>query len=516
MSDGNEGSRLRMFVDIAKGHRPMTLINSATLAPVDENGWPTTDAQTVLFDVRAVPAWAPPIDDPDQFQPDFSGVYKMSFQGQADLRGFDVAQFEAANQVYDPDTNTTRLDLAVASGTGLVAIQFVNTRRTPQNDLNTGIANLRLIRPGYPEDTDQVFTSEFLAALQPFAVLRFMGFLMSNSTNPFYGDAKNHIEWSDRRLPTDATQQRTRQRAAGVAWEYAIDICNLAGKEMWLNIPVAASDDYIFQLAQLIQNRLNPGLNIYIEVSNEVWNYGFTQYTYNKMAAVDEVTNQAEPYLNNPPVSGSGAAETWAARRQARRLIDAIRIFASVFGQDRINNRLRGVYAWWTIKPGEYRSTLDWVKLNFGAPSSWFWALAKTNYYNDSKAQHGETPEQVLAAMSLDSDNGRTWTTQLRTVADDFGLKLITYEAGPDNGGGSTANIANRIRANRLQQMGDLMKHDFIDNWNALGGELYMYLDVAGAYSRYGSWGQTEDVANLNTAKLRAIADLTGWVLPIQ
>ena len=102
----------------------------------------------------------------------------------------------------------------------------------------------------------------------------------------------------------------------------------------------------------------------------------------------------------------------------------------------------------------------------------------------------------------------------MKGVADQYELKLITYEAGPDNGGGSTANIGNRIRANRLPAMGELLKHDFTGNWVGEGGDLYMLLEVAGAYSRYGCWGQTEDAADLKTWKLRAIYDLVGMPQP--
>jgi hypothetical protein len=508
ISDGLEGSRLKMFVDVAKGHRPMRQLGTEDLAPVDENGWPTTDASTVLFDIRPVPAWAPPIDDPDAFQPDWSGVYKMSFHGQADLQGYDASTIHLENLIYDPDTNTTRLDLVVDPGTGLLYMEFANTRRNPDSDLGTGITDLRLLRPGYAEDTEQVFTEQFLAALQPFRVIRFMGFLMTNSTNPEYSAEKNKVEWADRRLPTDATQQQTPARAAGVAWEYAIDICNLTGKDMWLNIPIAASDDYILQLALLLQQNLNPDSRIYIEISNEVWNPLFTQYRYNREAAADEVLNQGEPYLNHPTVTGANPENTWALRRQLRRLYDTIQIFAGVFGSDQINNRIRGVYAWWTINPTQYYGALAWFQMNLGEPKDYIWAIAKTNYYNDEKARADEDPASVVEVMRNDSDAGRYYTRRLNLLAADFGLKLVAYEAGPDNGGGSTDNIGNRIRANRIPEMGDLLRYDFIDSWFNLGGDLYMYLEVAGAYSRWGCWGQTEDVSDLNSVKMRAIWDL--------
>lgn len=53
-----------MFEDVAPGHCPMDEPGKTAAAPVDEIGWPTTDASTVLFDIRPVPAWAPPVDNP--------------------------------------------------------------------------------------------------------------------------------------------------------------------------------------------------------------------------------------------------------------------------------------------------------------------------------------------------------------------------------------------------------------------------------------------------------------------
>ncbi len=513
IGDGLEGSRSKMFVDVARGHRPMRELGKATAAPVDENGWPTADASTVLFDIRPVPAWAPPIDDPEQSQPDWSGTYRLSFQGQADLQGYDRSLIHIQNPVYDAETNTTRADCIIDPGLGLFGIEFANTRRTPDSEAGTGFTNLKLIRPGYAEDTTQVFTGEFLATLQPFSVIRFMGFLMTNNTNPFFGDEKNKIEWSDRRLPTDATQQRTPARAAGVAWEHAIEICNLTGKDLWLNIPIAATDGYIRQLATLLRDTLKPEIKIYIENSNEVWNSFFLQYTYNKMAAASEIEN-GDPYLNSPVPPASGRQDVWLQRRNALRLVTAMRIFGEVFGPEQINQRLRGIYAWWTIKPGEYRSTLDWVKLHFGEPRDLFWAIGKTNYYNDAKARGDQGPEAVVALMQADSDVGRNATRTLKYVADDYGLRLVAYEAGPDNGGNDTRNIGNRIRANRLPEMGELMKRDFVENWLPLGGGLYMYLEVVSAYSRYGCWGHTEDAANLKTPRFRAVYDLVGLAQP--
>jgi len=507
---GSEGARSRMFVDLGKVWRPMTRLESNEPAPTDERGWPLSDAKTVLFDIRPIPAWSPPIDDPEQFQPDWSGTYKVSFRGQAELRGFDISQFRVKNQSYDPLTNTTKLDLVVEPGTGLVAISFVNTRRSPEDATGTGFTDLRVIRPGYPEDTGKIFTDEFLTALKPFRVIRFMGFLHSNNTNPVYPEV---VEWSERRLPSHATQQRI-GKTAGFAWEYAIEICNLSGKDMWINIPVAATEDYIRNLAELLKEKLKPELRLYVEINNEVWNPGFTQYRYNMAAAVAEVEAGGSPLNADIPGIGSGDRNEWHRRRHAKGLVDAIRIFGEVFGPEEINQRIRSVHSWWTIYPAEYRRVLEWVRHVYGDPSNHFYAIAKTQYFNAARAPADATVEQILEAMKANSDNGRRYTQELRRVADDFQLRLFAYEGGPDNGGGSTVNVGNRILANRSEAMADLMKYDLRENWFNLGGELHMYLELVGPYSRFGCWGQTEDIINLNTPRMRAIYELVGMDPP--
>jgi len=68
------------------------------------------------------------------------------------------------------------------------------------------------------------------------------------------------------------------------------------------------------------KNTLNPGLPIYVEYSNEVWNSQFTQYTYNLDQAVAEV--QSDPTSNldydGLPVT-SANYKTFAQRLYARR-----------------------------------------------------------------------------------------------------------------------------------------------------------------------------------------------------
>ena len=187
-----DGDRGKPMVDIARTLRGWTQVSGTSPAPLDEHGWPTSDAATVLFDVRPFPAWSPPIDDPAAFQADWSGTYKMSFQGQAVIELREDKNLQVLNQSYDPATNLTTADLVVPKGVGLLSISFTQTKRAAEAPAGSGITRLRVIIPGYPADSTALFTHEFLRALKPFAVLRFMDWQETNNNPGFYGDPGHH------------------------------------------------------------------------------------------------------------------------------------------------------------------------------------------------------------------------------------------------------------------------------------------------------------------------------------
>jgi hypothetical protein len=115
--------------------------------------------------------------------------------------------------------------------------------------------------------TTNPWNPTLLSDLAPYAhVLRFMDW---NRTNDQVAGS-----WAARAQPSVAPGDR------GVAYEWQIDLCNRAHVDYWINVPTLADDDHVTKLAQLIQQKLDPSLRIYIEYSNEVWNGGFPQATY--------------------------------------------------------------------------------------------------------------------------------------------------------------------------------------------------------------------------------------------
>jgi len=129
-------------------------------------------------------------------------------------------------------------------------------------------------------------------------------------------------------------------------------------------------------MANLLHDQLPKDAAVYIEHSNEVWNFGFSQYTYNKLNAVDvcKTTDNKDPMCSIPcpdkhsPNSTTPCidSEVLAQRRHLQRLHETVREFAVVFGEEEINKRIRGIYAEWTRFPDHYNQTLTWFEQAYG------------------------------------------------------------------------------------------------------------------------------------------------------
>ena len=523
--EGIGGNALE-FVDVLKTSRGFEKVNSTDPVNVDVNGWPTGDFKVVLFDKRPCCPWIGSVDDPHSKIPsDVTGTYRIIFKGKADISRGSGTTLNLQNQVYDEPTNTTTADLVVTSDNLLQIPVFYNTQRTGSSPTNTGITGLKVLRPGYHNRPEDLFTREFINAVSHFPVLRFMDFLSTNNTNV---DFPQQISWSDRVSPGDPMLNKR-----GVPWEYVVTLANITGKDIWINIPIDADEEYIQQLAQLMKNSLtNQDLKIYLELSNEVWNPGFTQQQYNKQAAIAEV-NAGGSNLNMQTTQCDPNDENlWRGRRYVRELKKIADIFIETFSpgsRTAFGSKIRPVFCWqiggWVPY---YSCILEWFEAIYGSGSAKdnFYGIAGASYVNANGAASNASPEKIIevmmdnsdAALGSKRDSPDAWTTGsgeigLAQIADLFGLKVMQYETGLDNGGGDPTNIANRIQANRSAGMKELLIHDLKDNWFDLAdisGNLVMYFTLSSGYTRYGCWGATEDLLDMHTPKLKALYTLMG------
>lgn len=485
---------------------------------------------TVIFDDRAVFAWNPPTDDPWAWQAPLNGSYYFNFTGTGTVTpNTDPGEkgVTVTNVTFDPYTYTTAGYINLPDGSpDLMEMVITNTTRNSTAPVNSGFTNLRIMRPGHENDGLYTLSPELVAMLAPFDHFRFMGITGTNTNPGYYGDIGHHyLNFSNRCLLTDALNPFSALRPGcwGLPWEVPIQVSQATNKGIWINAPVSATvanppdpSTYVYQWAQLLQNgneyTNNTGVPstvpIYVEHSNEVWNFGFGQYIWNKLAAIDEcnVTTHANGCLWNN--DNSTDQEAWAQRRHIGKVYEIGQTFAAVFGNDALITRIRPIYADWTIFPDRYNETLTWFNKTYGAPSKYLYGMAATAYYGNQPFANS-TIDDIYFGYMNSSDSQYASRTALAAIANYWGLKLVAYEAGPGWNVGDTAGVNTTIIAQRLYPMRKVVKYDIETSWIPAGGNEYNYFSLTGYYSRFGQWGSTEHFFNTTTPKYCGILDLT-------
>jgi hypothetical protein len=250
--------RSRPFIDLVKTSPGFdTLAHPGDhAAPVGADGWPISDFGVIL--VQGAPVT-------------LSGVYTIIFQGQATLTCSNGSKI--ANSVYNAATNTTTATLTWNAAIDSLSVFCAKT---------TAPRHIQVLRPGYTQAqaAAQPFSNEFLKLLTTInpGIIRAMDALETNNTKV--------VNWADRSTSATPSYNTTaRPKAPGMPYEYLVQLCNTINCDLWLNVPVTASDDYRAQLAALVAQQLKPGLFVYLEYGNEVWNSDLGSNAPNMAAA---------------------------------------------------------------------------------------------------------------------------------------------------------------------------------------------------------------------------------------
>lgn len=271
------------FTDIVRRARSWGSVARPDLSTgvrVDQLGWPMQDAGLFLHTSlegnargQTVPGPAPlPV-----------GIYKIVFAGQAEF--IRPSSGTVRNKKYDPKTNTTRADWELKSTDQRhdnISIAFTGTRRLANSGQNSGLTNLRIYLPGFPDNGSVTFTPSFLNLVRQFGIIRFMDWIDANK-NPLqkfanrvtpahasYNLSVGSADFADLDAVTDPKR--------GVAIEHMIQLCNETDTDMWLNIPALADDDCVRRMLLLVRDgttgfgKLEAERKLYLEYGNEVWN----------------------------------------------------------------------------------------------------------------------------------------------------------------------------------------------------------------------------------------------------
>ena len=442
---------------------------NATFDPT--TGWPTSDFGMVIATDSV----------------DFGGTYLLYAKGNAEISEPVDRSTYITNKTYDASTNTLTAVVNVPQGVDQLMLSFRNTT-------GPGLQDMVILQTGYNLTEKSNLTKLLLAHLSRFSLLRFMDWIETNGNF--------QTNWNDT-TPADWPLYAARHPP----WQTIPFVANQINQpiDIWINFPHNASDDYILHVAQIMLSDLNPTNNIYLEFSNEVWNFAFSQAGANHEAANDSVLNHGDPYHLNYDLHSD--SYTWGFRRVAYEIKRIAELFKTVFGNENVGpwKRVRPILAGQEANSYIIRTGLDYLNAVYGPPSTFLHGIAIAPYFDlgEYRTWSNLTVDQVLEGLNSSiqeflPEQGWSQKGSLgvhAVYAAWFNLSVYGYEGGVDSAAGcGECSIEAKINATRDPRMTDLCVN-FLNGWYRFGfEELNWYAAGAGETGRYGSWSLLEDM----------------------
>lgn len=356
------------------------------------------------------------------------------------------------------------------------------TARLMSTNAKNPLRNLSLREVGKGSST-QTFRPAFLNRYASMSALRFMDWMATNDSV---------IETFEQWPP----KNRFTQSEKAVALEYMIELANELKIAPWFTLPHKANDDFVLRFAEKVRQGLDPGLPVYVEYSNEVWNgqFGQAQYAQDQGLRLGLSSNPYEAQL----------------RYYSQRTSEILGIWERVFGSDKA--RVLGVYASHSVNEWAGETVLSW-----GDASEYADVHATAPYFG---GQFGapETADKV-AGWSLDrlfdelekeiEGDNKTMMVGQAALAKKFGVGMVAYEGGQHLVGHSGAENNDLltmllVKANWDPRMGELYRR-YLDNWRSAGGGTFLLFNSMGGYSKWGSWGLLENEDRPSSSKWDAV-----------
>ncbi len=254
----NDWSVQLPFLDLMKTARPWVAHK-----PGQYGGWEETDLRALgLLDAQGWPKALPDgasglstliLTDLPAEAAGAAGRYLVTWQGRGALA------IEGRAQVLDKKPFSAVFDFT--PGEGAVTLTLTSLHPTDP------IRNISVVRQDRADllASGEIFNPDFLSRVSGARMIRFMDWQAVNNS-PLATVA-------ERPLPGDYTYARP----VGVPMEIQIALANRLAADPWFTLPHQASDELIKVLAELAHRDLDPALTAHVELSNEVWNWQFSQ-----------------------------------------------------------------------------------------------------------------------------------------------------------------------------------------------------------------------------------------------
>jgi hypothetical protein len=247
-----------------------------------------------------------------------SGTYTLSWQGTGSVRvprmGTVTVTNPGPNQI-----NTASVTVKRNPGTQ-------TTMAWTQVVVVPPVTNIHLMAPASNNTSPDTYNGFLISAMQkiaPFSTHRFMTALNTNSVGPGsgYTGSNTIMNWNQRSFAAESAGNTS----TGIPYEDIINFANTTGKNVWITIPVMATDNYICRLARLFaygesgandngsncsltapmtgpysSAPLNTQSKVYVELGNEIWNDVYPEKGMVYCMAIGVPSNQYHPCGINP------------------------------------------------------------------------------------------------------------------------------------------------------------------------------------------------------------------------
>ncbi len=468
------------------------------LLNLDENGWvkslPSpadapkyTRVSTLLL--REIPNFYP------------SGQYIVLYEGEGTIEyTYDAKKDKAASK---PGRDIINVDATQGGGI------FITITATDPQKTGNYVRNIRVVRSQDEQlyQSGEIFNPLFIEKIKNFKVLRFMDWMGTNGSE--------QKAWSNRPKPESLSYAYR----GNVPVEVMVTLANKVQAEPWFNMPHMAADEYMTSFAKTVKDSLDPKLKVYVEYSNEVWNWSFPQSHYALKQGKAKWGDKGDAYMQWHGMRTAQMCDIWKGvfGEQKNRVV-------CVLGTQRAWRELETSAlecSYWVAEGNKpcYQHGLDALAVagyfsgNLGGKES---ASTVESWLNDADGGFGKAFKQLKEGGLLPGfkDSLPDVYNDVRyylDVAQKKGLKLFAYEGGQHIVG--TEGVENNeklskffMELNRRPEMYELYTQ-LLNSWKEAGGSLFVhFVDVSG-FSKWGSWGALEYVEQKDSPKYNALMD---------
>ncbi len=362
------------------------------------DGYPTKAPQTVAgqaFPQTTATIWA----GLDGWK---VGTYTVFFDGAGQL------EFNGASQnVTQVNPNQITFDLLGNLVGNYLEMTVLSSA------LANPVRNIRIIMPGHVATyTTQPFNPLWLSRVQTFKSVRFMDWAQTNNwgqSDQYDWDSPTLFDWADRQKMDNYTWTNEK----GIPYEMMIKLMNDYNLDGWVCVPHRASNNYIQNMALLFKNTLSPSRKLYVEYSNEIWNWMFGQAQWaNKYGGI--ATGLPWPECTVTYIQNCMNQWTTVFAGQLSRIVRVVAVQAA--WQD-VSNRVV-----FNMVPGSFDAF---------SPAFYFGLGSDGDAALDILGANATVADVAYWVRKTRETDEKVWLTSQKTqIADALNIPMIFYEGG--------------------------------------------------------------------------------------